>query len=91
MTEDRAVRASLVLCAMVAVLAAAYLARPIIAPVIFALFIVAVVYPLQGALQRRIPKLLALVLTLLATIAVISVLALLVAWAFGLVAQWLIS
>jgi predicted PurR-regulated permease PerM len=91
MTEDRAVRASLVLCAMVAVLAAAFLARPIVAPVTFALFIVAVVYPLQGALQRRIPKLLALVLTLLATIAVISVLALLVAWAFGLVAQWLIA
>ena len=49
------------------------------------------VYPLQGALQRRIPKLLALVLTLLATIAVISALAFLVVWAFGLVAQWLLS
>jgi predicted PurR-regulated permease PerM len=91
MTEDRAVRASLVLCAMVAVLAAAFLARPIIAPVTFALFIVAVVYPLQGALERRIPKLLALLLTLLATIAVISVLAFLVVWAFGLVAQWLLN
>jgi len=51
MTEDRTVRTSLVLCAMIALLAAAYLARPIIAPVTFALFIVAVVFPLQGALQ----------------------------------------
>ena len=58
---------------MIASFAAAYLARPIVAPVTFALFIVAIVWPLQAALQRRLPKGVALVVTLLVAIAVIAV------------------
>ncbi|WP_374548091.1 AI-2E family transporter, partial [Rhodoblastus sp.] len=91
MNNDLAAKASLILCALVILLAAAFVARPIIAPVTFAIFIVAVVWPLQGALQNRIPKLAALVVTLLCTLAVIFVLGYLMIWAFSLVAQWLIS
>ena len=91
MNQDPAARTSLVLAALVILLAAAYFARPILAPVTFAIFIVAVVWPLQSGLQRRLPKLLALVVTLLSTLTAISVLGYLVIWAFGLVAQWLVS
>jgi AI-2 transport protein TqsA len=91
MTQDRAATASLLLAAMVILLAAAFFARPILAPVTFAIFIVAVVWPIQGAMQRRVPKLLAMVITLLSTLAAISILGYLVVWAFGHVAQWLLN
>ena len=91
MTQDRAVRTSLVLCAMVLIFAAAYFARAILAPVAFALFIVAVVWPLQQRLQTRIPKLLALVVTILAILAAIAVLLYLLVWGLGLVAQWVLN
>jgi AI-2 transport protein TqsA len=92
-TTDNAVaaKASLVLIALVVLHVAAYFARPILAPVTFAIFIVAVVWPLQASLQKRVPSLLALVLTLLATFAALAALAFMVVWAFGHVAQWLIA
>jgi AI-2 transport protein TqsA len=92
-TTDNAVaaKASLVLIALVVLHVAAYFARPILAPVTFAIFIVAVVWPLQASLQKRMPSLLALVLTLLATFAALAALAYMVVWAFGHVAQWLIA
>jgi predicted PurR-regulated permease PerM len=61
------------------------------APVTFTLFIVAIAWPLQSALQARIPKLLALVVTIVVTLAIIAVLVLLVVWGFGLVFQWLVN
>ncbi len=91
MDQDHAAKASLVLSALFITLAAAYFTRPILAPMTFALFTIAVVWPLQGALQRRVPKLLALVVTLLATLAAVSILGFLAVWAFGHVAQWLVS
>jgi len=70
---------------------ALYLARSIFAPVAFAFFVIALVWPLQKALQTRIPKLLALFITLIVTITVILVLASMTAWGFGRAAQWLIA
>src|SRR5262245_16476577 len=84
MTEARAVRTSLVVCALVLGVAAAYFTGAILAPVTFALFIVAVVWPLQQALQARIPKLLALIVTILVILAAIAVLIYLLVWGFGL-------
>ena len=60
MTQDRTIKTLLFLCATILVLGALYLARSIIAPVTFSLFIVAIVWPIQRTLQKRIPKLLAL-------------------------------
>ncbi len=91
MKQDRAVRILLLLCAMVVVLAALYFSRAIIAPVTFALFVVAIAWPLQSALQARIPKLLALVVTIIVTLAIIAVLVFLVVWGFSLVVQWLVN
>src|SRR5262249_55809910 len=74
------------LCTAVLVFAGLYFARSILAPVAFSLFVVAIVWPLQRALETRIPRLLALVAAL-----VVTVLVGLMTWAFGAVGRWLID
>ncbi len=91
MNADPAIRAMLGICTGILVLAALYLARSVLAPVAFSLFIIAIAWPLQRALQARIPKLLALAVTVLAILATISVLAFLMVWGFGRIGQWLVN
>jgi predicted PurR-regulated permease PerM len=91
MNADPTIRAMLVLCTGILVLAALHLARSIFAPVAFSLFIIAIVWPLQRVLQARIPKLLALVVTLLATVAVIAGLAYSMMWGFSRIGQWVVN
>ncbi|MGB9043442.1 MAG: AI-2E family transporter, partial [Pseudolabrys sp.] len=91
MKQDRAVRILLLLCTSVVILAALYFARAIIAPVAFSLFVIAIAWPLQRTLQAKVPKLLALVGTIVITLAVIAVLVFLVVWGFGRVVQWVIN
>lgn len=79
----------LAVCTTIAVVAALYFARPIFAPVAFAIFIIAIVWPLQRALQEKLPTLLALAITISATAIVIAIVAFLVIWGFGVVGQWL--
>ena len=81
----------LALCTAVLVFAGLYFARSILAPVAFALFVIAVVWPLQRTLETRIARLLALVATLVATLLVVTVLGYLIVWAFGTVGRWLID
>ena len=90
MSGDTAIRGMLALCAVILVAAALYLARSIFAPVAFSIFAMAIVWPFQRALQARMPKLIALVFTLLLTLAVLSLLALAVAWGSSQVGQWLL-
>ena len=91
MTQDRVIRTLLGLCTAVLIFAALHSARSILAPVVFSLFIIAIVWPLQSRLQARVPKLLALAITVLATLAVITLLASLLVWGFSRIGQWLIS
>jgi predicted PurR-regulated permease PerM len=56
MVQDRATRTWLVLGMLVLIFAALYFASAIIAPVTFALFIVAIVWPLQRMLQKKNSK-----------------------------------
>jgi AI-2 transport protein TqsA len=79
------------LCTTVLVLAALYFARSILAPVAFSLFVIAIVWPLQRALQARMPALVALLATLVVTLVVVTVLVGLIAWSFGTVGRWLID
>jgi AI-2 transport protein TqsA len=79
------------LCTAVLILSGLYFARSILAPVAFSLFVIAIVWPLQRALQAVVPKLLALVATLLATLIVVTLLGLLIVWGFGTVGRWLID
>jgi predicted PurR-regulated permease PerM len=91
MTGDRGLRAAVVLIAVVAVFGAVHLARSVFMPIAFALFIIAIVWPLQRRLQSRLPKLLALAIVILVTAAVFVIFASLIAWSSGRVGRWLVS
>jgi AI-2 transport protein TqsA len=82
---------AVVLCAAILSAAALYLARSVLAPVAFSIFAMAIVWPLQMALQARMPKLVALLFTLLLTLIVLTLLALAIAWGSGQVGHWLLS
>jgi AI-2 transport protein TqsA len=73
--------------AAVLVFAAAALASTVFAPFALALFIIALVWPVQSGLQARLPKLAALAITILVTVAVGIGFASLAAWAFGRVGR----
>jgi AI-2 transport protein TqsA len=67
--------------------AAARQASAVFAPLALALFIIAIVWPLQNRLQAKMPKLLALAATIVVTIAVCLAFASLAAWGFGRVGR----
>jgi AI-2 transport protein TqsA len=90
-TGGSAMRGMLALCTVILAAAALYLARSIFAPVAFSLFAMAIVWPFQRALQARMPKLVALLFTLLLTLIVLGALALAIAWGSSQVGQWLMS
>jgi AI-2 transport protein TqsA len=75
----------------VLVAAALYLAEPVFAPLAFALFIIAVTWPLQRRLQLSMPRLVALALTMGATILVVIGFALTIAWGLGRVGLFIIN
>jgi AI-2 transport protein TqsA len=79
------------LVAAVVVAIAAYQADTVFAPVALALFIIALVWPLQHWLQTRIPALIALAITMTVTVAVMLGFASLVVWGFGRVGQSLVA
>jgi predicted PurR-regulated permease PerM len=91
MKHDSVVRTSLLLSTLILVLAGLYFSRAIVAPVAFAVFTVAIAWPLQSALQKKIAKLPAVAVTIVVTIAILAILVFLVVWGFGLVVQWLIN
>ena len=80
-------KAALSIVAAVAVAFAAYETGSVFGPLILALFIIAIVWPLQRWLQSRIPKLVALAITLIVIVAVGIAFASLVAWGFGRVGR----
>src|SRR5258708_15157250 len=62
-------------------------ASAVFAPLALALFIIAIVWPLQNRLQAKIPKLLALGVTIVVTVVVCLAFASLAAWGFGRVGR----
>ena len=91
MATDRATKAMLAICTTILVTVAAYFGKSILAPFAFALFMVAIVWPLQRALEKKLPQFVALLLTLLLTIAVVVAVASMVTWALSVERQWLIG
>jgi AI-2 transport protein TqsA len=85
------VRAGVGMIATIAIFAALHFGSPVFAPVAFALFIIAIVWPMQSHLQSRLPRLLALAVVILAVVVVFVVFASLVAWSFGRLGRWLVS
>src|SRR5262245_51802074 len=80
-----------VLFAVVLASAALYLARVVLEPIAFALFGIALVWPLQKALEARMPKSIALAVTILVTLVVIFVLAGAIVWSIGDVVHWILA
>ncbi|MBV8919266.1 AI-2E family transporter [Bradyrhizobium sp.] len=74
---------SIAIIAAVLVAAAASLASTVFAPVALALFIIALVWPVQSWLQARISKLPALAVTIVMTLAIGLALTSMAAWGFG--------
>jgi AI-2 transport protein TqsA len=78
------------ICATILALAGLWAASAVITPVTFALFIIALVWPLQRRLQAVLPQVIAVLVT-----AAVALLAIgggwLVAWGFGGIAQWVIA
>jgi len=89
-SKDGTARTALVICAIVLIAISLYLARSVFAPLAFALFILAIVWPLQEALERRMPKGLALFVTLAVTAVAVLIFASLIAWALSAIADWLL-
>ena len=80
-------KTTLTIVAAVAVSFAAYQAASVFAPLILALFIMAIIWPLQHRLQLHMPKLVALAITIVITIVVGLAFASLAVWAFGRVGR----
>jgi predicted PurR-regulated permease PerM len=81
----------LAICTAILIAAALYFAKSIFAPFAFALFMMAIVWPIQSALQHRLTEFVAVFLTLIATVLVILTFGGMVAWAFSVVAEWIIG
>jgi len=91
MITDRQTRAMRAICTAILVSVALYFARSIFAPFAFALFMVAIVWPLQSGLERMLPQFVALFITLFVTAVVLILFTSMVAWGFSVVAQWMIA
>jgi len=77
-----------ILFALVLVSAALYFARVLIEPIAFAFFGMALVWPVQRALEARMLNSLALLLTILVTLIVIVVFATAIIWSVGDIIHW---
>src|ERR1700735_5870554 len=90
-TRDRGLRAMVGMGTAILVVAALGIAQPVFAPLTFALFIIAIVWPLQARLQALLPKLVALAISVLATIVVIGAFAWAIPWAFSRVGRYIVA
>ncbi|MFI5410204.1 AI-2E family transporter [Kaistia sp. UC242_56] len=79
------------LCAVILIVAAMYWASNVFAPISFALLIIAMVWPLQRALQARLPQLVALLVCLVGTIVVMGIFTLLLGWSLNRVGIYVLS
>lgn len=77
--------------AAVALLWAISVASAVFGPLALALFIIAIVWPLQDWLQSRMPKLLALAICVLIIVFVFLAFTSLVVWSFGRVGRWVMN
>lgn len=91
MAASSATKAALAIVATAVISVAAYQAASVFAPLVLALFIIAVVWPLQERLQSYMPKLAALALTLIAIVAAVLAFASLIVWGFGRVGQAIVN
>ena len=88
---DRTLRLAALTCAIILTLAALSLAHSVMIPVAFALFVIALVWPLQRRLKRKLPQLVAVLITAAVALLAIGIGCWLIVWGFGRIAQWVIT
>jgi AI-2 transport protein TqsA len=86
---ETAVNAAGALLVVLLTLVAAHLGQTVVEPVVFAIFIIALLFPLQAALETRAPRSAALVVTVAVALAVVITLSSLIVWGGGELADWL--
>ena len=91
MATNLEVKVALTIMAVVAVAFAAYEAASVFAPVVLAVFIIGITWPLQRWLQSRVPKLIALAISVIVIVVGGLAFGSLVAWGFGRVGRALMS
>lgn len=91
MARARILDAGIGLIGLTVVLGAMSVASAVFAPVAFALFLIALLWPLQKRLQASMPRLLALAASVLVLVTAFVAFASLLAWGFGRVARWVIA
>jgi predicted PurR-regulated permease PerM len=79
------------ICAAVLALAGLWAASAVMTPLAFALFIIALVWPLQRRLQAVLPQVVAVLVTAAVALLAIGGGGWLVVWGFGGIAQWVIA
>ncbi|MGQ3675173.1 AI-2E family transporter [Xanthobacter sp. TB0139] len=79
------------LVAAVAICAALFLARTLLAPMVFGLFTIAIVWPLQRTLQARMPAMLATLITVVIALFVVGGVTSVIIWGLGRVGQWVFA
>jgi AI-2 transport protein TqsA len=90
MTE-RTLVAPIIVLVSITVAAALHLSAAVFAPVACALFIIAIVWPLQRSLQSRLPQLLALAVVVCAVVVVFIAFASAMTWGFGRIGRSVIA
>jgi AI-2 transport protein TqsA len=91
MSTGRIHRGAQVLIATILAVAALSVASSVFAPLTFALFIIALVWPLQKGLQAVLPRLLALAISVVIMVFAFAAFGSLIVWAFGRVGRWMIN
>ena len=89
--EQRSHWAAVIVLAVIASVVALSLASGVFAPLACALFVMALVWPLQERLQSAMPKGLAMAVTVLVLVAVFILFGWITAWAFGRVGRWTVN
>jgi AI-2 transport protein TqsA len=89
--SDRGLRVSAGVIAAVVVVTALYFSGNVFAPLAFALLIMAMVWPLQKRLGAWLPKLVALALSMMATIVILVAFVSLIAWGLGRVGRFILA
>ncbi|MBX9700620.1 MAG: AI-2E family transporter [Acetobacteraceae bacterium] len=91
-TSDTGLRIAVWIIAAIMLAGALAMAQVVAVPIAFALFTIALVWPLQCRLEQAgMPALVALLVTVALTLIVVVLLALVAGWGFGRVARWVIA
>src|SRR6516162_33819 len=87
----RSLRLAAMISAAILTLAGLWAASAVMTPVVFSLFIIALVWPLQWRLQTVLPQVIAVLVTAVVVLLAIGGGGWLVVWGFGGIAQWVIA